>query len=320
LTPWWLWVALSGGVVVLLLLDALVFHRDPGEVGVRRAAVWSLVWLGLGLGFAFVVWPVDGSGATREYLAGYLIERTLSLDNLVVLAVVLGYFGVPSAARHRALLWGIAGALVLRALFIGIGGVALERLSWLGYVFGAFLVLTGFRIARREIEVEPERNAAVAFVRRVVPMTRRFHGHRVFVRAGRGVVATPMLAALVAIATTDVAFAVDSIPAIYAVTDDPFLVFAANAFSVLGMLALYFLLAEIVIRFRYLKPALAVILVFVGLKMALAGVYDLPSTLSLAAVVVVIAAAVAASRWRRDTLVLDEVEPRRLPRSKEVVR
>ena len=301
MTPWWLWVGLAGGLVALLLLDLFVFHRRPEEVRVGQAVAWSAIWLALGLAFVVVVWSVDGSTAAREYLAGYVIERTLSLDNLFVLAVILGYFAVPNAYRHRALLWGIAGALVFRALFIAVGGVALERLSWLAYALGAFLILTGIRIARREIEVKPERNRFVALVRRFLPMTHRFHGQRLVVRVEGRVSATPMVAVFAAIATTDVAFAADSIPAIYAVTDDPFLVFAANAFSLLGMLALYFLLAEIMIRFRYLRPALAVILVFVGVKMALGDVYHLPITLSLAVVVGVIGAAVVASLLRPRT-------------------
>jgi tellurite resistance protein TerC len=295
LTPWWLWFGLSGGLIVLLLLDVFVFHRRPNAVHVRQAVAWSAIWLALGLGFVFVVWSVNGSSAAREYLAGYLIERTLSLDNLFVLAVILGYFAVPSVYRHRALLWGIMGALAFRTLFILVGGVALERLSWLAYVLGAFLILTGIRVARREIEVKPERNRIVALIRRFLPMTERFHGQRLFVRVERRVFATPMVAVFAAIATTDVAFAADSIPAIYAVTDDPFLVFAANAFSVLGMLALYFVLAEIMIRFRYLRPALAVILVFVGLKMALANLYHLPISLSLVVIVGVISIAITAS-------------------------
>lgn len=319
MTPWWLWAGLAGGLIALLLLDLVVFHRRPGEVNVRQAVVWSVIWLALGLGFAFVVWSVDGPGPAREYLAGYLIERTLSLDNLFVLAVILGYFAVPTASRHRALLWGVAGALVFRAVFIVVGGVALERLSWLSYPLGAFLVATGARMSRRQIEVNPERNGIVTLVQRFLPMTHRFYGQRLFVRSGRRVLATPMVAVLAAIATTDVAFAADSIPAVYAVTDDPFLVFAANAFSVLGMLALYFLLAEIMIRFRYLRPAVAVILVFVGLKMALVDLYDLPISLSLGVVVGVIAVAVAASLLRAkpvptfDDSVSESVLCRRLP-------
>jgi TerC family integral membrane protein len=301
-TGWWPWVALSGGLVALLLLDLFVFHRRPGEVRVRHAVVWSVVWLALGLAFAAVVWAAEGSTAAREYLAGYLIERTLSLDNLFVLAVILGYFAVPIAYRHRALLWGVLGALVFRAIFILIGGVALERLQWLSYLLGAFLIATGVRLASRELEVRPERNRVVALVRRLLPMTEDFQGQRLFVRLERKVLATPMVAVLAAIATTDVLFAADSIPAIYAVTDEPFLVFAANAFSVLGLLALYFLLAQIMIRFRYLRPALALILVFVGLKMGLADLYHVPISVSLAVIVGVIATAVAASLLRSEAL------------------
>jgi tellurite resistance protein TerC len=300
MTPWWLWVGLAGGLIALLLLDLFVFHRRPGEVGIRQAVAWSVIWLTLGLGFALVVWSVEGPGAAREYLAGYLIERTLSLDNLFVLAVILGYFAVPSSSRHRALLWGVAGALVFRAVFIVVGGVALERLSWLSYPLGAFLVATGLRLTRRQIDVNPERNAIVTLVQRFLPMTEHFHGQQLFIRSERRVLATPMVAVLAAIATTDLAFAADSIPAIYAITDDSFLVFAANAFSVLGMLALYFLLAEIMIRFRYLRPAVAVILVFVGLKMALVDVFDLPTSLSLGVVVGVVSLAIVASLVRTE--------------------
>lgn len=305
MTPLWLWAGLAGGLTALVILDLFVFHRRPGEVTIRQAVVWSVTWVALGVGFAFMVWWVDGPGPAREYLAGYLIERTLSLDNLFVLAVILGYFAVPSGSRHRALLWGVVGALVFRALFIVLGGVALERLSWLSYALGAFLIATGVRIAQRKIEVNPGRNGIVALAQRFLPMTERFHDQRLFVRVERRVLATPMVAVLVAIATTDLAFATDSIPAIYAVTDDPFLVFAANAFSVLGMLALYFLLAEIMIRFRYLRPAIAVILVFVGLKMALVDLYDLPISLSLAVVVGVISTAIAASFLRVEPMPAD---------------
>jgi TerC family integral membrane protein len=301
-TPWWLWLGLAGALVGLLLLDLFVFHRRPEEIRIRHAVLWSFAWLVLGLGFAVAVWAVKGSTAAREYLAGYLIERSLSLDNLFVLAVILGYFAVPVAYRHRALLWGVAGALVLRSLFIALGGFALERLSWLAYVLGAFLVVTGVRLARRDFDVKPERNRVVHVVRRVLPMTPDFHGQQLFVRLGRRVLATPMVAVLVALATTDVAFAADSIPAIYAVTDDPFLVFAANAFSVLGLLALYFLLAEIMVRFRYLRPALSFILVFVGLKMALGDLYELPISVSLTVIIGGLVVAIALSLLRPEQL------------------
>ncbi len=324
MTPWWLWLGLTGGLVGLVLLDLFVFHRRPEEIRFRQAVLWSVAWLVLGLGFAVAVWAANGSTAAREYLAGYLIERSLSLDNLFVLAVILGYFAVPPVYRHRALLWGVAGALVFRTLFIALGGFALERLSWLAYVLGVFLVVTGVRLARRDFDVKPDRNRVVHVVRRVLPMTRDFHGQRLFIRHERRLLATPMVAVLAAVATTDVAFAADSIPAIYAVTDDPFLVFAANAFSVLGLLALYFLLAEIMVRFRYLRPALSLILVFVGVKMALGDVYELPISLSLAVIIGVLVVAIAISLLRLEPLPGPVASgPRRGSRSphpKEVVR
>jgi tellurite resistance protein TerC len=294
-SAWWMWATVVAGLVLFLLLDLLVFHHRPGDVNARSAVAWSVGWLLLGIGFSGVVWWWQDGLAAKEYLAGYVIERTLSLDNLFVLTVLFGYFGVPNAYRHRALLWGIAGALVFRTIFIAAGAVALERFAWVAYALGAFLILTGIRLARREIEVHPERNRVVSLLRRMLPMTPDYHGQRLTVRVEQRLQATPMVAVLVAVATTDVAFAADSIPAVYAVTDDPFIVFAANAFSVLGLLALYFLLATLISRFRYLRPALAAILVFVGLKMAGSDLYHVPILASLAVIIAILAAAVAAS-------------------------
>ena len=245
--------------------------------------------------FAGVVWAWQGGGPATEYITGYLIERSLSIDNVFVLAVIFTYFAVPAEFRHRALLLGVLGALVLRAVFIAGGAIALERVAWSIYVLGAFLVLTGARLAVSELEAHPDKNVALRMLRRIVPMTHGFHGQRFFIRHGPKLLATPMLAVLVAIATTDVAFAADSVPAIFAVTDNTFLVFAANAFSVLGMLALFFLLAGAMERFRYLRPALAAVLVFVGAKMLLSGHYHLPAALSLAVILSILAIAAAAS-------------------------
>ena len=291
----WIWIAFTLGMLAVLLVDLLVFHRKAGEVGLREAAAWTVVWLALAFGFAGIVWVWQGGEEATAFLTGYLIERSLSVDNVFVLAVIFAYFTVPPAYRHRALLFGVLGALVLRAGFIAGGAVALERFNWTVYVLGAFLIATGLRLAVREVEPNPERNLVLRLLRRVVPMTRRFHGQRFFVRIESRLLATPMLAVLVAVATTDVAFAADSVPAIFAVTDDPFLVFAANAFSVLGMLALYFLLAGMLGRFRYLRPALATILVFVGVKMAASELYHIPVAASLAVIVGILATATAAS-------------------------
>ena len=291
----WIWALFSVGVLAVLLVDLVVFHRRAQEVrSLRRACGLGCGSL-LALGFAGVVWAWQGDEAATAYLTGYLIERSLSIDNVFVLAVIFGYFAVPSQYRHRALLWGVIGALVLRACLIAAGGVALARFSWMVYVLGVFLIATGLRLAVREIEAHPDTNLSLRLIRKIVPISPRFHGQRFFVRINRHLMATPMLVVLIAVATTDVAFAADSVPAVFAITDDAFLVFAANAFSVLGMLALYFLLAEMIGRFRYLRPALAAILVFVGLKMAASDVYDVPVAISLAVIVSILAAATAAS-------------------------
>jgi TerC family integral membrane protein len=292
------WIVFSAAVLAVLLVDLLVFHRGAVEVRVLEAAAWTAAWLALAVAFAGVVWAWHGSRAASEYLTGYVIERSLSIDNVFVLAVLFTYFGVPSVYRHRALLWGVVGALVLRVVFILVGAAALEAFSWMIYVLGTFLILTGVRLAVRDVEAHPDRNLVVRGFRRLIPMTSAFHGQRFFVRVDGRSMATPMLVVLVAVASTDVAFAADSVPAIFAVTDDAFLVFAANAFSVLGMLALYFLLAGMLNRLRYLRPALAGILVFVGIKMSAAELYQLPAIVSLAVIVSILAAAVVASVLR----------------------
>ena len=296
------WKSLSGsgslfsvGVLAVLLVDLLVFHRRAQEVTLAEAGLWTGVWFALALGFAGVVWAWQGDEAATAYLTGYLIERSLSIDNVFVLAVIFGYFAVPSQYRHRALLWGVVGALVLRACFIAGGAVALERFSWMVYILGVFLIATGLRLAVREIEAHPDANLVLRLMRRVVPITRASTASGSSSASSRHRLATPMLAVLVAVATTDVAFAADSVPAVFAITDDAFLVFAANAFSVLGMFALYFLLAGMIGRFRYLRPALAAILVFVGLKMAGSDLYEVPVAVSLAVIVSILAAATAAS-------------------------
>lgn len=291
----WIWVLFAVAVLAVLAVDMLVFHRGASEVRTREAGLWTLAWLVLALSFGGVVWAWRGGGAATEYLTGYVIERSLSIDNVFVLAVIFAYFGVPSRFRHRALLWGVVGALVLRAGFIAVGATALEHFSWMVYVLGGFLVATGLRLAVKDVEARPDRNIVLRAMRRVMPVSEEFHGQRFLVRLPGGWAATPMLAVLVVVASTDVAFAVDSVPAIFAVTDDPFLVFAANAFSVLGMLALYFLLAGMLERFHYLRPALAAILVFVGIKMTIAHFYEIPTVASLGVIVAILAGAVGLS-------------------------
>ncbi len=294
--PIWAWVAAVAVILGMLALDLFVFHRQAHEVTMREAATTSAVWITLGLAFAGVVAWAWGATAAGEYLAGYLIEKSLSVDNIFVFALLLSYFAVPVENQHRVLFWGVLGALVFRAAFILAGATLLETFSWTIYVFGAFLVLTGVKMARHDGgEVHPDRNPVLRVMRRLVPLTPEYHGHRFFVRAGARRLATPMLAVLVAIETTDILFAVDSIPAIFAVTGEPFLVFTSNAFAILGLRALYFLLAGMMARFVYLKLGLAAVLVFVGAKMLASDVYHLPVWASLLVIAVVLATSVVAS-------------------------
>jgi len=293
---WWGWIAFGAFVVAMFLVDLRAFGRGEREIPLRRAAVWSVGWTVLGLAFALPLLLWRGSQATSEYLAGFLIEKSLSVDNLFVFALVFSYFAVPPAFQRRVLFWGIVGALVLRVVFILAGAALLDAFHATIYVFGGFLILTGIRMAwHRGVEIHPERNPVLRLLRRALPMTDDYRGDRLTVRERGRRLATPMLAALVLVATFDVVFAVDSIPAIFAVTRDTFIVFAANAFSLLGLSALYFVLVGMLGRFAYLNVGLATILVFVGAKMTLSDVVHLPHWLSLAVVVVTLAAAVAAS-------------------------
>ena len=293
---WWAWAAFVAFVVAMLLLDLFVLHRDAHEVSMREAATWSAVWIAMGLSFGALIWAWGGPSAGGEYLAGYLIEKSLSVDNIFVFALIFSYFAVPVAYQHRVLFWGIFGALVFRAIFIGAGAALLEQFHWMIYLFGGFLVLTGIKMARhKDIEVHPEHNPLLRLLRRVMPITRDYHGQRFFAREAGRRVATPMLAVLVIIETTDIIFAVDSIPAIFAITREPFIVFTSNAFAILGLRALYFLLAGMIGRFTYLKTGLAAILVFVGAKMLISDLYKIPVWASLAAIALTLTAAIVAS-------------------------
>ena len=297
--PLYVWAATLGVIAAMLALDLLVLHRDAHEVSMREAALTSAMWVALGVAFGVGVWAVAGGEHAGEYFAGYLIEKSLSVDNIFVFALIFGYFAVPAKYQHRVLFWGVVGALVMRAGFIAAGATLLDRFSWMVYVFGAFLVVTGIRLARhRNVEIHPERNPVLRVIRRIMPMTSEYRGDSLVTRDRGRLVATPMLAALALSATFDVVFAVDSIPAIFAVTRDTFIVYAANAFSLLGLAALYFVLAGMIDRFRYLNVGLAAVLVFVGLKMTLADVYKIPVYVSLAVIVAALAAAVLASVLR----------------------
>ncbi|GIU97880.1 MAG: membrane protein [Actinomycetota bacterium] len=290
------WAGFVALILFLLALDLFVFHREAHEVSFREATLFSVFWIALGLTFGAVVWIWMGHQAGGEYLAGYLIEKSLSVDNIFVFALIFSYFGVPAKYQHRVLFWGIVGALVFRAAFIAGGAALLERFHWTVYVFGGFLVLTGIRMAmHRDEEVHPERNPVLKVFRRFVPITADYRGQRFWIREAGRRMATPLLAVLVLVETTDILFAVDSIPAIFAVTRDPFIVFTSNAFAILGLRALYFMLAGMIGRFVYLKPGLAIVLVYVGIKMLLSSVYKIPVWASLGFIAVVIAVAILAS-------------------------
>jgi tellurite resistance protein TerC len=304
-----IWAGLGALVVVMLLVDLFVFARGGRQVTVRESALWSLVWLAVALGFGALLWSWKGGEAGSEYLAGYLLERSLSLDNLFVFAVLFSYFAVPASVQARVLSWGIALALVLRLVFIVVGAALLGAFHITFYAFGILLIYTAYKLARHDDrEVEPEHNPALRLIRRRVRMSEDYDGQKLFTRQNGHRLATPLFAVFVVVATTDVIFAVDSIPAIFAITTVPFLVFAANAFAMLGLRALYFLLVGVMDRFVYLTQGLSVILGVIGAKMLLVDVWHVPIWLSLSVIVGVLAiTAVLSLRAQADAGEQDEL-------------
>lgn len=315
----WMWAAFGAFVVAMLVVDLVAFGRRGEEVAFRRAVGWSIGWTLLGVAFAVPLWVWQGRVWAEEHLAGFLIEKSLSIDNLFVFALIFSYFAVPAAYQRRVIFWGIVGAIVLRGVFILAGAALLDAFHYTIYLFGAFLIVTGIRMARHsDVEIHPERNPVLKLLGRILPMTTRYHGDRLTAHEGGRRVATPMLAALAMVATFDVVFAVDSIPAIFAVTREVFIVYAANAFSLLGLAALYFVLAGMIGRFRYLNLGLATVLAFVGVKMVLSDLYKVPIYLSLAVIVVTLAVAVVASlRHPRPTPTAEthDLEPPQTPQA-----
>ena len=302
-TSIWFWVGFNAFVLLMLALDLGVFHRKAHRVSVGEAARWSAIWVGVSLLFNAGIWMFAGRQPALEFLTGYLVEKSLAVDNIFVIALIFSYFAVPEKYQHRVLFWGILGALVMRGAFIGAGAYALERWHWVIYVFGGILLLTGIKLAVRKDEgFDPEHNPVLKLVRRVMPVTADYDGQRFFSRENGRRMATPLLLALVMVEVTDLVFAVDSIPAIFAVTKDPFLVYTSNVMAILGLRSMYFLLAGVVHRFVYLKTGLAMVLVFVGAKMMLADVFHVPVLASLAVIATLIGGSIAASllRARKD--------------------
>lgn len=295
-----LWVGFIVLVLVFLVLDLVVVHRRDEVISTREAIRWTFIWVGLSLLFDGWIWWRFGSGKSLEFLTGYLIEKSLSVDNLFVFILLFNAFAVPAIYQHRVLYWGIVSAIALRAAMILGGTALLARFDWLIYVFGAFLVVTGVRLALREPDAapHPERSWAFRTLRRIVPSTGSYHGHAFFVRDGARWVATPLFLALAMIELSDVVFALDSIPAIFGVTLDPFIVFTSNIFAILGLRSLFFAVARLMDRFAYLEYGLSAVLVFIGAKMLGSRWIHLSAPVSLSVVVLLLGGAIGLSLWR----------------------
>ncbi len=299
------WVAFLAVIGACLALDLFVFHRKPGAVTIRSAALTSAFWIGLGLGFGLVVLAWLGSEKAIEYFSGYLIEESLSVDNVFVFSLVFAAFAIPGHLQYRVLFWGVVGALAMRLAMILIGAALIERFEWILLVFGAFLVFTGIRMwlsTRSEGEADPADNPIVKLARRRLPFIDRLDGQRFFTLVDGRRVATPLLLALIVVEIGDLVFAVDSIPAVFAVTTDPFIVYTSNAFAILGLRSLYFFLADLKGRFRYLTHGLAIVLVLVGIKLLASPWIHLPPWVPLVVIAAVLGGSVAFSlaRARRD--------------------
>src|SRR4030095_14783072 len=295
----WMWVAFNVFVLVMLAVDLGVLHRRAHEVRLKEALVWSGIWIALALLFTLGVYSWDGPQPALEFLTGYLIEKSLSVDNIFVFVLIFSYFKVPGRYQHKVLFLGILGALVMRAMFIFAGIALLQLLHWIIYVFGALLILTGIKMAmEKDKEIHPDKNPGLKLSRRLVPVTEDYHADHFFVKQGGQYAATPLFIVLLVVETTDVIFAVDSIPAILAITMDPFIVYTSNVFAILGLRALYFALAGVMQLFHYLHYGLSAILVFVGAKMLLADVYKLPVGVALGVIAGILLIAVIASLMR----------------------
>jgi tellurite resistance protein TerC len=291
-----LWGLFAGLVLGTLFTDLLVFSKKPHVMSLREASVWSGIWVSLAASFAAAVFFLEGSPKGLEFITGYVIEWSLSVDNLFVFIVIFRYFAVPPAFQHRVLFWGIMGAIILRGIFIAAGVGLLTYFHWMVYVFGAFLVYTGVKLLRAgEVQVEPQKNPVLRFFTRLMPIETGYDKQNFFVHRNGQLVGTALVPVLIVIETTDIMFAVDSVPAILAITRDPFIVYTSNIFAILGLRALYFLLAGVMGLFRYLKVGLCFVLTFVGVKMLISDFYKIPITVSLGIVAGILAASIVAS-------------------------
>jgi tellurite resistance protein TerC len=281
-----MWVAFGAVIGVMFVLDLFVFNRKSHEIKFREALTWTLVWVSLAFAFNLGVWYFMGQAKALEFLTGYIIEESLSVDNLFVFIMIFSYFRVPRAHQPRVLKWGIIGALVMRAIFIVLGIELIERFHWMVYIFGAILIYTGYKMAfGGDDKIEPEKNPLVRLVRRVMPITKRMVGDRFFIKRRGILAATPLFLTLIVVESSDLIFAVDSIPAVLAVTRDPFIVYSSNVFAIMGLRSLYYLLAHVMEMFAYLKLGVSFILAFVGAKMLLADVVEIPLIFSLGMII-----------------------------------
>jgi tellurite resistance protein TerC len=297
-----LWIAFNVFVIGMLAIDLGIFHRKAHAVSLKEASVWTVVWIVLALVFNLGIYGFWGSEKALEFLTGYVIEKSLSVDNLFVFLMIFHYFATPAIYQHRILFWGIVGALVMRAIFIAAGVALLETFHWMIYVFGGFLIVTGIKmLLQGDHKLDPGKNPVVRLFRRLMPVTEDYSGQRFFIRKDGRMWATPLLLVLIVVETTDVIFAVDSIPAIFAVTRDPFIVYTSNVFAILGLRALYFVLAGVMEMFRYLKVGLSFVLCFVGVKMVAVDLYEIPIGASLAMIAGILSLSILASlvaQWK----------------------
>ncbi|PYE53380.1 TerC family protein [Deinococcus yavapaiensis] len=297
--PLWVWFAFIGGVLTMLALDLGVFNRKAHVISVKEAGIWTTVWVSLSLIFAAVIWNWLGPQKGVDWLTGYVVEYSLAVDNIFVFVLVFAAFGVPAQYRHRVLFWGVIGALLMRGAMILVGAQLIDRFHWILYFFGAFLVYAGIKMFKggHGEEVDLEKNVAVRIARRFFKISPTYDGQKFFTVQNGVRMATPLFLVLLVVEFTDLIFAVDSIPAIFAITTDPFIVFTSNVMAILGLRSMYFLLAHVVDRFIYLKTGLAVILSFIGVKLLLIDVYKIPTSVSLAVIVTVLTLSVVTSLY-----------------------
>jgi len=293
---YFIWGGFNILVLVMLALDLGIFHRKDHKISVKESLIWSVIWVIVALLFNVLVYFWEGETKALQFFTGYLIERSLSIDNIFVFLLIFTYFGVPDKYQYKVLFWGIIGALVMRGLFIGVGALLIAKFHWVIYIFGAFLVYTGIKMGvAGDTKIEPEKNPILKFVKKFIPLTDNYEGGKFLIKKAGRKFGTPLFVVLIVVETTDVVFAVDSIPAIFAITLDPFIVYSSNVFAILGLRAMYFALAGLMDMFYYLKYGLSAILSFVGVKMLLSGYYKIPDMWALAVIGFLLAVSIIVS-------------------------